>query len=154
MTATALMPSAGLGTPETYLNDQRAMGFVQPLVSGVSVYRGVTRPALNEFALSGPWNVTSEFATPAGAGAAIEAGFQAAHVYLVLTSVGNVARTVRVLLDGRPIPAADAGTDVHAGAVTVQGQRLYSLVSLPQAEFHELTVELPPGVQAYDFTFG
>ena len=154
MSATATIPSAGLATPETYLNDQRAAGFAQPLQSGVSVYRGIARPALNEFALSGPWQVTSEFATPAGAGAAIQAGVQAAHVYLVLTSARNVPQTVRVLLDGRPIPGAKAGADVHGGVVTVQGQRLYSLVSLSRAEFHDLTVQLPPGVQAYDFTFG
>jgi hypothetical protein len=38
--------------------------------------------------------------------------------------------------------------------VTVQGQRLYSLVSLPRAQDHIVTVEVPPGVSAYDFTFG
>jgi hypothetical protein len=31
---------------------------------------------------------------------------------------------------------------------------LYPLVSLPRAEFRTLTVEVPPGVRAYDFTFG
>jgi Thioredoxin like C-terminal domain len=61
---------------------------------------------------------------------------------------------VRVLLDGHPIPSSAAGTDVHGGQVTVRAQRLYSLVSLPQAQFHSLTVEVPPGVEAYDFTFG
>ena len=87
-------------------------------------------------------------------GASIEAGFQAADVYLVMTSAGNTPRRVRVLLDGRPIPAAAAGADVRGGTVTVQGQRLYALVPLPQAEQHALTVQLPPGVSAYDFTFG
>jgi hypothetical protein len=38
--------------------------------------------------------------------------------------------------------------------VTVTGQRLYSLVSLPYAQQHSLTLEVPPGVSAYDFTFG
>jgi len=38
--------------------------------------------------------------------------------------------------------------------VTVTGQRLYSLVSLPASAQHALTVEVPPGVSAYDFTFG
>jgi hypothetical protein len=38
--------------------------------------------------------------------------------------------------------------------VTVRGQRLYALVSLPRAEDHVLTVEVPPYVKAYDFTFG
>jgi cytochrome c biogenesis protein CcdA/thiol-disulfide isomerase/thioredoxin len=154
MTATALSPSAGLATPETYLNNQRASGFAQPLQPGVRFYPGIARPALNEFALRGPWNVSSEFATPAASGASIQAGFQAARVYLVLTSPGNLTRSVRVLLDGRPIRASAAGADVQNSAVTVGGQRLYSLVSLGQAEFHDLTVEVPPGVRAYDFTFG
>jgi hypothetical protein len=43
---------------------------------------------------------------------------------------------------------------VHDGVVTALGQRLYNLVSLPTDEQHLLTVQLPPGVQAYDFTFG
>ncbi|HTX32301.1 MAG TPA: cytochrome c biogenesis protein CcdA [Solirubrobacteraceae bacterium] len=154
MSATAIMPSAGLATPETYLDDQRSTGFAEPPEAGVHIYPGIGTPALNEFALRGAWRVTSEFVTPAAAGAAIQGGVQAAHVYLVMTSAGNTPRTVRVLLDGRPIPSSAAGTDVHGGQVTVSGQRLYSLVSLPQAEFHSLTVEIPPGVEAYDFTFG
>jgi hypothetical protein len=59
-----------------------------------------------------------------------------------------------VLLDGKAVPAGAAGTDVRGGLVTVQGQRLYSLVSLPGDEQHALTVVVPPGVKAYDFTFG
>jgi hypothetical protein len=87
-------------------------------------------------------------------GATIKADFQAARVYLVLTSEGAVPRTLHVLLDGRPISRSAAGADVQGGAVTVRAQRLYSLVALPRAEDHLLTVEVPPGVSAYDFTFG
>jgi Thioredoxin like C-terminal domain len=36
----------------------------------------------------------------------------------------------------------------------VTGQRLYSLISFPTAQQFTFTVELPPGVSAYDFTFG
>ena len=154
MTATAIMPSAGVLTPETYLDPQRSQGFAQPLQSGVRFYPGIGSLALNEFALHGYWWVKSESITAVQPGATIESGFQAAHVYLVMTSAGNVPRHVRVLLDGHPISAADAGADVHGGVVTVAGQRLYSLVSLPQAEAHSLTVEIPPSVSAYDFTFG
>jgi hypothetical protein len=60
-----------------------------------------------------------------------------------MTSSGNRPRRVQVLLDARPI-----------ASVTVQRQQLYALVSLPRAEFHALTVVVPPGVRAYDFTFG
>jgi cytochrome c biogenesis protein CcdA/thiol-disulfide isomerase/thioredoxin len=143
MTAGAILPSAGLATPETYLDDHRASGFAQPLEAGIHVYPGVRKPALNEFALHGVWRVSTEFATPTAPGASIQAGFQAAHVYLVMTSSGNRPRRVQVLLDARPI-----------ASVTVQRQQLYALVSLPRAEFHALTVVVPPGVRAYDFTFG
>ena len=60
-----------------------------------------------------------------------------------------------MLLDGKPIPAADSGADVGAGGYfTVRGERLYELISFPQAQQHTFTVQLPPGISAYDFTFG
>jgi cytochrome c biogenesis protein CcdA/thiol-disulfide isomerase/thioredoxin len=154
MSAHAVIPSANLGTPETYLNADRAQGFAQPLQAGVHFYPGVIYAHPNEFALHGTWSVSSQSSTPVSSGATIVAGFQAANVYLVMTSANNVPRSVRVLLDGHPISASAAGSDVHGAAVTVQGQRLYSLVSLPSEQFHSLTVEVPPGVSAYSFTFG
>jgi cytochrome c biogenesis protein CcdA/thiol-disulfide isomerase/thioredoxin len=154
ITAKALIPSAKLATPETYLDDQRAQGFAVPLRAGTHSYSGVAHPALNEFALRGTWNVGSQSSTPQSAGAEIQARFQAANVYLVLTSAGNVPRRVQVLLDGRPIAAGSAGADVHDSSLTVSGQRLYSLVSRPGAEQHDLAVRVPPGVSAYSFTFG
>ena len=152
--AHAIMPSTQLGTPETYLNDQRAQGFAQPLRSGVRSYPGTANPGPNEFALNGIWSVTSQSSTPVAPGASITARFLAAHAYLVMTSQGNRPRTVRVLLDGKPIPASLGGADVHHGLVTVRGQRLYSLVSLPSDQSHLLQLDVPPGVSAYDFTFG
>jgi cytochrome c biogenesis protein CcdA/thiol-disulfide isomerase/thioredoxin len=154
MTATAIMPSPDLGTPETYVNSDRSQGFATQLTSGVRRYTGVSSLALDEFALQGTWNVSAQSATPVSTDASIEAGVQAQHVYLVLTSKDNVPRQVRVLLGGHPISAANAGSDVHNGVVTVKGQRLYSLVSFPSDEQAAVTVELPPGVSAYDFTFG
>jgi thiol-disulfide isomerase/thioredoxin len=153
-TAHAILASSQLGTPETYLDYHRSQGFAQALTKGARLYGGVARPALNEFALKGIWNVTNESATPLQSVGQIQAGFQAKHVYLVLTSAANRPRKVGVLLDGHPISPAEAGSDVHNGSVTVTGQRLYSLVSLPGDQFHDLTVVVPPGVSAYDFTFG
>jgi cytochrome c biogenesis protein CcdA/thiol-disulfide isomerase/thioredoxin len=154
MSAHALIPSGELGTPETYLNPQRAMGFAQQLQGGTHFYPGVTNPSVNEFGLHGTWDATSQSITAVSSGASIAAGFQAQHVYLVMTSANNTPRTARVLLGGHPISASDAGADVHNGFVTVRGQRLYSLVSLPADAQAALTIDIPPGVSAYDFTFG
>jgi cytochrome c biogenesis protein CcdA/thiol-disulfide isomerase/thioredoxin len=154
ISASAIMPSSNLATPETYLDSERSQGFEPPLKRGVHSYPGAGSLVLNEFALRGTWDVAKQSATPVASGASITLRFQAAHVYLVMTSAGNVPRRVRVLLDGRRIGAGEAGADVRAGLVIVQGQRLYSLVSQASDAQHDLTVEVPPGVSAYDFTFG
>ena len=154
MTATAIMPSTNLGTPETYLNPQRDQGLAQKLQGGTHFYAGVDAPILNEFGLHGTWTATQESVTPAKPGAWITGRFQAAHVYLVMTSNDNKPRTAKVLVNGRPIPAAEAGRDVHHGLVTVQSQRLYELISLPQDQQQTFTIQIPPGISAYDFTFG
>jgi thiol-disulfide isomerase/thioredoxin len=154
MTASAIMPSAGLGTPETYLDTQRQQGFVAPIQSGVRRYAGASNVPLNHFALGGIWWATQESIKSVGGVSSITGTVQAAKVYLVLTSNGNVPRQGRVLLDGQPLPAAHAGADVKNGTVTVTGQRLYSLISFPNAQQFTFTVQLPPGVTAYDFTFG
>jgi cytochrome c biogenesis protein CcdA/thiol-disulfide isomerase/thioredoxin len=155
MGAHATLPSNQLGTPETYLDPNRSQGFAQPLRSGTHFYAGVRSPPINQFGLHGVWTVGSQSATPTSARASISGGFQAAHVYLVMTSAGNRPRTVRVLLGGRPIAARYAGADVRPGGyVTVRGQRLYSLISLPSAAQGAFTIQIPRGVRAYDFTFG
>jgi hypothetical protein len=89
----------------------------------------------------------------AGRGARLDLRFRARRVFLVLGSPGR-ARRARVLLDGRPLPAALSGADVHAGSVTVGFQRLYRLVDLPRVETHTLTLLPEPGVAGYAFTFG
>jgi cytochrome c biogenesis protein CcdA/thiol-disulfide isomerase/thioredoxin len=158
VTPGAIVPSKGLATPETYIDPERATVYEekwsQQLQKGTHTYHGTTNPTTNEFSLNGIWNLSSQSATAVSSGASITGTFQAQHVYLVMTSAGNVPRKVQVLLDGKPISASQAGSDVHGGLVTVSGQRLYSLVSAPGDETATLTVKLPPGVSAYDFTFG
>ncbi|HWF50358.1 MAG TPA: cytochrome c biogenesis protein CcdA [Solirubrobacteraceae bacterium] len=155
---TVKVPTAtqGVGSSETYLGAERAApkNFLPALKAGVHLYPGDGSLKLGQASLKGIWRLTSQYATPVSAPGEISLNFQAAKVYLVLTSVGNVARRVQVRLNGRPITPAAAGSDVHAGELTVRGQRLYSLVSMTTDEQRLLTVELPPGVEAYDFTFG
>jgi thiol-disulfide isomerase/thioredoxin len=142
-------------TPETYLGTARAQGWVNGPVGGEHNYGSGTHPnlELDTFAYSGTWNISEQPAV-AVAKAGIEANVEGKHVYLVLSSAGKVPRHVEVLLEGHRIPAADAGADVHNGIVTVQGERLYTLVSLPHDEHHHLTLRFAPGVTGYAFTFG
>ncbi len=148
------MPSE-VATPETYLGTERAEGWIDEPREGVHDYGPPPNRtlALNEFAFSGNWRIGGQPAT-ALSGAGIDLNFEAEHVYLVLSSEGGRPRSVEVLLDGHPISAADAGSDVHDSRVTVTGQRLYTLVSLPRDERHQLSLRFAPGVTGYAFTFG
>ncbi len=142
-------------TPETYLGSERAEGWLQRPKDGVHDYGAPATGhlALNEFAFSGTWKIAAQPAE-AVADAGIDVEFQAKNVYLVLSSAGARPRQVQVLLDGRPISAADAGSDVHGAGVTVRGQRLYTLVSLPRDERHRLGLRFARGVSGFAFTFG
>jgi cytochrome c biogenesis protein CcdA/thiol-disulfide isomerase/thioredoxin len=150
--ARGIAPSAGVTTPESYLGTARAERFVNPILSpGLHDFGRPHSPPADQLAYRGRWRLTQESATAAGG--SLEVNFGARRVYLVLGSPGR-ARAVRVLLDGRPIPAAAAGADVHGGVVEVDRQRLYSLVDLPRVGRHVLRLIPQPGVNGYAFTFG
>jgi cytochrome c biogenesis protein CcdA/thiol-disulfide isomerase/thioredoxin len=159
MTARAQTASKHLGTAETYLDPSRATAdnedFVEPLERGVNSYDKPTNLGLDQWALGGSWNVGSQSITPGGTSATISGDVQARDVYLVMTSAGNKPRRGRVLVDGSPITAAERGADVGPGGyVSVTGERLYRLVRLRNDATFTITVQIPHGVQAYDFTFG
>jgi thiol-disulfide isomerase/thioredoxin len=142
--ARADVASPGVATPETYLGFERAERFLPgPPLPGVRAYRGAGGELPDShFALRGRWRVDGESAT-AVRDARLDARFTAAKVFLVMSSRGGEPRRVRVALDGR-----------RPSTVTVRDQRLYELVSLPEAGSHALTLELDPGVSGYAFTFG
>jgi cytochrome c biogenesis protein CcdA/thiol-disulfide isomerase/thioredoxin len=149
----AVTPSATVTTPETYLGAARAERFTNSMLSpGSHEFAAPAAVPPNEFAYRGRWRISLDSAT-AAAGASLDLNFGARRVYLVLGSPGR-DRRMRVLLDGRPIAAAEAGTDVVDGAVTVDQHRLYNLVDLPKVGHHVLTLEPQAGVEGYAFTFG
>ncbi|TMK59005.1 MAG: cytochrome c biogenesis protein DipZ [Actinobacteria bacterium] len=146
--------SAQVTTPESYLGAGRALRFANgPIVLGTHRYQAPPRLGPSELAYGGTWRIRQDSAE-AGSGATLDLDFGARKVFLVLGSQGDVPRRVRVLLDGKPIAAGAAGRDVHSGAATVTGQRLYRLVELPRAGHHRLSLEFTPGVSGYAFTFG
>jgi cytochrome c biogenesis protein CcdA/thiol-disulfide isomerase/thioredoxin len=150
-----LLTAGRESTPETYLGAARAQGF-----SPVGPRRGthdyaVARPASlpqSVFSLGGRWTIGDESAR-ARRGATLRARLVAKGIFLVLSSKDGRPRHVHVSLDGRPVSAAEAGSDVHGGAVTVRRQRLYDLVRLPRTEEHVLTLRLDRDVSGYAFTF-
>jgi cytochrome c biogenesis protein CcdA/thiol-disulfide isomerase/thioredoxin len=150
--ARGIEASAGVTTPETYLGVARAERFTNRLLSpGAHDFGDPTPPGPNEFAFRGRWRISREAATSAGG--SLELNFGARRVYLVLRSPGR-SRRVKVWLDGRPIRAAAAGSDVRGGVVRVSDQRLYNLVDLPRVGGHLLRLEPEAGVMGYAFTFG
>ena len=143
-------------TPETYVGTTRAQGFTSAGAAHDGTHTYPAAPSslpLSTFALSGTWTADGEHAV-AGSGAAIDAEVQGKDVYLVLAPPHGGSGHVRVLLDGRPIPASLAGADAHGGVVTVGAQRLYHLVHAPDVQRYRLTLQVSPGVGAYAFTFG
>jgi cytochrome c biogenesis protein CcdA/thiol-disulfide isomerase/thioredoxin len=152
--ATAQSLSSGSITPETYLGAVRARGWVNGAIHpGDQSFGAAPGPlSANQFAYAGSWGITDEDAT-SGTGAEIDLEFNARRVFLVLGSPDR-ARRIQVLLDGRPIPAKLAGSDVHNGRASIQAQRLYRLVDLPASSLHRLSLIFDPGISGYAFTFG
>jgi hypothetical protein len=132
-------PSAE-ATPETYLGSSRAQRFLpgvqQPGTATYTPYDG-DLPA-SHFTLGGRWKVDDESAT-AGPGATLRGNVTGKDVYLVLSGPGDV--DVRV--DGKP-----------EQTVHVTTQKLYHLLSRPEAAAHDLQLTFTPGVSAFAFTFG
>src|ERR1700733_2731585 len=152
---TDVVAPSEIATPETYMGTARAEGWIDGPKTGTHDYGPPPSGALalNEFAYSGTWDITNQPAE-AISGAGVDLEFKAKNVYLVLSSPSERPLPVQVLLDGHPIPAAEAGGDVHNGVVTVRRQRLYWLVSLPNDQQHQLSLRFADGITGYDFTFG
>ncbi|MBA2506674.1 MAG: cytochrome c biogenesis protein DipZ [Thermoleophilaceae bacterium] len=145
------VPRITEATPETYLGSARAEGFLpEPPKNGTRRYDGddITLPT-SHAAFDGVWKVDEESAE-AVKGASLRQRFQSEKVFLVLSGRGKV----RVLLDGKPLKAADADEDVRSGVVRVNRQRLYRLVDLPEPGEHELELRFDPGVEGFAFTYG
>ena len=127
-------------TPESYLGYQRLDRYAgSPVVQDREAsYRFPQRLRADELAYAGRWRVEGERIV-AGRDARLRLRFHARNVFLVLGGRGEV----RTSVDGRP-----------TGAVRVEADRLYTLVSGPRPRSALLELRFSPGVEAYAFTFG
>jgi cytochrome c biogenesis protein CcdA/thiol-disulfide isomerase/thioredoxin len=162
----ALTPSEAEVTPESYLGTERGERFTNGVLSGGLHEYGALpaqAPSLSELRLAGAWRIAA-WSASAVRDSQLQLRFRARRVYLVMglthrpattaSGAASETRPVQVLLDGHPIAAALAGSDVRSGTVAVGFERLYRLVSLPSVQTHTLTVRAAPGVSLYDYTFG
>jgi cytochrome c biogenesis protein CcdA/thiol-disulfide isomerase/thioredoxin len=136
-----LTPTGEL-SPETYVGYQR-LQYLDPInavadnVTARYQFPATLPPGY--MGLSGTWTIHAEEAT-AGAGGRLELSFLAQDIYLVMGGSG----TVSVSINGH-----------HTQTVAVSGiPRLYTLDQADGANLGRLQLQLSPGVQAYDFTFG
>jgi cytochrome c biogenesis protein CcdA/thiol-disulfide isomerase/thioredoxin len=129
-------------TPESYLGyhyQEPNLDGEQVTPDSMTTYLPPSTLPQDTFAFGGQWDIGSEGAT-AGPGATLTLHFQAQDVYLVLGGSG----AVRVAVDRAPLPT-----------VLVSGEpRLYQLVGPGAFQRGTLTLDVPAGVEAYDFTFG
>ena len=116
----------------------------------------LTITTANALYLGGNWNFADQYATSVAAGAKVVYEYQAAKVFFVAAGTSGASTTIQVLQDGKPLTAADSGSDVVNGVLTVGPSRLYNVVSNPDGSgIHTLEfIVNQPGLQAYTFTFG
>ena len=131
----------GAQSNETYLGYDRLLYSNLALVTKdkPAVYRLPVASKLGTLGFGGTWTDHAQGAT-AGAGAELELGFLAQDVYLVLGGTG----TVDVTVNGH-----------HVKTIDVSGvPRLYTLFQASADTSRTLLLNVSPGIEAYDFTFG
>jgi len=149
-----------LASPETYLGYRQGRGFAQAdraRFDAPAAYVVPDRLELNEWALSGTWNVAGHAGISIEPNARIWFRFHARDVNLVMGPATDEASIpFLVLVDGE-LAMPSHGTDVDAaGAGVVREQRTYQLLR-QSGEISDRLLEvefLEPGVEAYCFTFG
>jgi cytochrome c biogenesis protein CcdA/thiol-disulfide isomerase/thioredoxin len=149
-----------IASPETYIGYARQQNYVSPQKlrpDGAQTYSDPSRLTVNQWGLSGNWNVSDEHAALVAAPGKVIFRFHARDLHLVL-GPGKNAKPVRfrVRIDGTA-PGEDHGGDTdQQGAGAVKEYRLYQLIR-QKGKVEDRTFEiefLDPGVQAFALTFG
>ncbi|MBS1902328.1 MAG: redoxin domain-containing protein [Bacteroidetes bacterium] len=148
-------------TPETYVGFERNhLGNAEEATPN-KPEKFVTPSTLQEdrLYLDGSWVVRREFAAPAGIGtSSLVINYEAKEVNLVIKPQSTGHLRVLVEQDGKPIAAADRGTDIVEDAgktyIAVDEPRMYNIVN--NSKFGRAVLRLSsdsPSFGAYAFTF-
>ncbi len=153
-------PSEDVQSPETYVGYARTERFASPgrlAPDSRKTYSAPASPSLNQWGLSGPWNVGAESAALQAAPGKIMFRFHARDLHMVLGPARNGKPVrFRVTLDSGA-PGNDCGLDTAPdGTGEVRDPRLYQLIR-QKGQVKDRTFEiefLDQGIQAFSFTFG
>ncbi|MEQ1590514.1 MAG: cytochrome c biogenesis protein DipZ [Gallionella sp.] len=157
-TAAAMADKTGR-SPETYLGYTRQQSFSSPEAINKDVTRQYSTPTslkLNQWALSGDWQIGEQSALLKKSGGAISFHFYGRDLHLVLGSQNGKSIPFKVTIDGAA-PQADHGVDIdEQGNGIIKEQRLYQLIR-QSGDVHEHTFKiefLDAEAEAFAFTFG
>ncbi|MFC1647103.1 cytochrome c biogenesis protein DipZ [Patescibacteria group bacterium] len=141
-------------TPEIYLGSDRSEYYHPDRNLESGSYNFIQPKTLpdSRVSLGGEWIITEEHAV-SGKSASLVLRFYANKVFLVMRPDESGRIKVKVNLDGTGINQAE---DVVDGVVTVDSDRLYTLVDMDgEVGSHILTLDfIDPGVEIFAFTFG
>jgi thiol-disulfide isomerase/thioredoxin len=135
---------AKVASPEMFLGSahQKNLAGSDTPHNGTQHFAMPPRLRLNQFGLSGMWEITSQYAQLSGDHGEIQLHFKAGKLHMVASSDQPV--TLDISIDGKPQPA-----------VTVQSSQLYTLFDSADYRDHSLVLRISgPGLRAYTFTFG
>lgn len=144
-------------TPELYLGYQLAFGRSQIANSEgferntIVEYTAPTELQPHRFHMEGAWLNGPENMRLVSPEGAVHLIYVAKEVNIVAAGSG----TIEVYLDGEPITAEFAGTDVDGHTVTITESDLYNIVNTDEAGQHLLELRVDgSGVEIFTYTFG
>ncbi|MHB1058470.1 MAG: thioredoxin family protein [Rhodanobacter sp.] len=133
-----------IASPEMFLGSrhQKNLAGSDGARDGTRRFAMPPRLVLNQFGLSGLWEIAGEYARLSGGQGEVRLRFKAGKLHMVASS--NEPVTLEVSVDGKPQPG-----------MTVQASRLYTLFDSRDYREHVLTLRIPrSGLRIYTFTFG
>lgn len=146
-------------SPETYVGYARQQNLVSPEAVRKDIAAHYSAPRKlkpDQWALSGKWRISPEYAAVQASGGAISYRFQGRDLHLVLGTLDGMPVRFRVTLDGAS-PGANHGSDIdEQGNGVIREQRLYQLIRQSgKYAIHTFRIEfLDADAKAFAFTFG
>jgi len=140
-------------SPETYLGYGRMERFASAEAAAENRKMRYTLPAKglesDAWAFEGEWFIGYESAA-AEASSSLYYRFRAAKAYLVANPAPGGSREAYVTVDGKPV----SGGDVKDGVLTLDGDRMYTLLDGDTPTEGIIKIEFRGKAEAYAFTFG